>query len=65
MEVSGGEGGIRTHGDLATSPVFKTSAFNHSTTSPHSFFYNKPPIDATHAFKTGPFQTCAISQMRI
>ena len=32
--VNGGEGGIRTHGTLARSPVFKTGAFDHSATSP-------------------------------
>ena len=31
----GGEGGIRTHGTLARTPVFETSTFNHSVTSPH------------------------------
>ena len=31
---NGGEGGIRTHGDLATTPVFKTGPFDHSGTSP-------------------------------
>ena len=30
----GGEGGIRTHGGLSPSLVFKTSAFNSSATSP-------------------------------
>jgi hypothetical protein len=30
----GGWGGIRTHGRLATSPVFKTGAFNRSATHP-------------------------------
>ncbi len=29
-----GEGGIRTHGALANTAVFKTAALNHSTTSP-------------------------------
>ena len=33
-ENTGGEGGIRTHGTLARTPVFKTGAFNHSATSP-------------------------------
>ena len=28
--MNGGEGGIRTHGTLARSPVFKTGAFDHS-----------------------------------
>ena len=32
--MNGGEGGIRTHGTLARSPVFKTGAFDHSATSP-------------------------------
>ena len=31
----GGEGEIRTHGSLSTTLVFKTSALNHSATSPH------------------------------
>jgi hypothetical protein len=31
---NGGEGGIRTHGDLAATPVFKTGPFDHSGTSP-------------------------------
>ena len=31
----GGEGGIRTHGTLAGSLVFKTRALNHSATSPN------------------------------
>ena len=30
----GGGGGIRTHGTLADTLVFKTRALNHSTTSP-------------------------------
>ena len=30
----GGEGGIRTHGTVAGTLVFKTRALNHSTTSP-------------------------------
>jgi hypothetical protein len=32
----GGQGGIRTHGELAPSAVFKTAAFDHSATCPHS-----------------------------
>jgi hypothetical protein len=34
MNEDGGEGGIRTHDGLAPILVFKTSAFNHSATSP-------------------------------
>src|ERR1051325_9078783 len=30
----GGGGGIRTHGSLTTTPVFKTGALNHSATPP-------------------------------
>ena len=30
----GGEGGIRTHGTVSRTLVFKTSSFNHSDTSP-------------------------------
>ena len=33
---SGGEGGIRTRGGLATSTAFKAAGFNHSPTSPIS-----------------------------
>ena len=33
----GGEGGIRTHGTVAGSLVFKTRALNHSTTPPEGY----------------------------
>ncbi len=33
-ELLGGRGGIRTHGALAGTPVFKTGALNHSATLP-------------------------------
>ena len=32
----GGEGGIRTHEELAPLPVFKTGTFHHSVTSPNA-----------------------------
>jgi hypothetical protein len=35
---SGGEGGIRTHGTRKGTTVFETARFNHSRTSPISFF---------------------------
>ena len=35
----GGGGGIRTHGDLSTTPVFKTGAFNRSATPPMPRLY--------------------------
>jgi hypothetical protein len=31
---TGGRGGIRTHGSLATTPDFESGAFNHSATLP-------------------------------
>ncbi len=31
----GGWGGIRTHGELAPTPVFKTGALNRSATHPY------------------------------
>ena len=31
---AGGEGGIRTHGDIATTPDFESGTFDHSATSP-------------------------------
>ena len=34
IKVSGGRGGIRTHGGVAPTPVFKTGALNHSATLP-------------------------------
>jgi hypothetical protein len=33
---SGGGGGIRTHGGLAPTAVFKTAALNHSATPPEA-----------------------------
>ena len=35
----GGEGGIRTHGTVAGTLVFKTRALNHSTTSPEGYSF--------------------------
>ena len=34
LKFNGGEGGIRTHERVAPLLVFKTSAFDHSATSP-------------------------------
>ena len=36
--IIGGRGGIRTHGTLAGTPVFKTGALNHSATLPAQEF---------------------------
>jgi hypothetical protein len=38
LAFSGGRGGIRTHGTLAGTPVFKTGALNHSATLPAQEF---------------------------
>ncbi len=45
---NGGEGGIRTHGTLARTPVFKTGAFNHSATSPDA---DAPPVPRCGRYK--------------
>ncbi len=37
-QFGGGRGGIRTHGTLAGTPVFKTGALNHSATLPAQEF---------------------------
>jgi hypothetical protein len=37
-DIVGGRGGIRTHGTLAGTPVFKTGALNHSATLPAQEF---------------------------
>ena len=34
LQVVGGEGGIRTHGSIATTPDFESGTFDHSATSP-------------------------------
>ena len=34
LSVVGGEGGIRTHGSVATTPDFESGTFDHSATSP-------------------------------
>ena len=41
--ASGGGGGIRTHGTLSRTPVFKTGAFDHSATPP-----TRDPITGDH-----------------
>ena len=46
---SGGSGEIRTHGRLATSPVFKTGAFNRSATLPLAVDVRRRFASAPHA----------------
>ncbi len=41
----GGWGGIRTHGTLSRTPVFKTGTFNHSVTHPAEIAINEPEPD--------------------
>ena len=35
----GGEGGIRTHGELAPTPDFESGTFDHSATSPQAAYF--------------------------
>ncbi len=37
--LSGGGGGIRTHGTVSCTPVFKTGALNRSTTPPKNILF--------------------------
>ena len=41
---SGGQGGIRTHGELPPTAVFKTAALNHSATCPQRICARAMPI---------------------
>jgi hypothetical protein len=41
-----GRGGIRTHGTLAGTPVFKTGALNHSATLPNQQYQRVDGIGA-------------------
>ena len=50
--LPGGEGGIRTHDEIAPIPVFETGALNRSATSPQTLDYSTRrarPIAMTHA----------------
>src|SRR4051812_10265851 len=44
--MRGGRGGIRTHGTLAGTPVFKTGALNHSATLPAFPAFSKARVAA-------------------
>jgi hypothetical protein len=39
--ITGGEGGIRTHGTLARTPDFESGTFGHSVTSPRTQDYRE------------------------
>jgi hypothetical protein len=49
--LDGGEGGIRTHGALASTPVFETGTFNHSATSPWPCSTARLPVLAPAAYR--------------
>jgi hypothetical protein len=51
----GGRGGIRTHGTLAGTPVFKTGALNHSATLPIQEFQSLSPAYRRTQWKRGEF----------
>ena len=51
IEYCGGWGGIRTHGTLARTAVFKTAAFNHSATHPNQ--RNQAPTTLPRRTKRG------------
>ena len=49
MENNGGEGGIRTHGTLAGTPVFETGPIDHSGTSPQGVAFDSRARNLTDA----------------
>ena len=52
--ASGGRGGIRTHGTLSRTPVFKTGALNHSATLPAQEFQSLSVGPARTQCERGP-----------
>ena len=50
----GGRGGIRTHGTLAGTPVFKTGALNHSATLPFQRQQALSKREIKNDLRTGP-----------
>jgi hypothetical protein len=61
---TGGRGGIRTHGALAGTPVFKTGALNHSATLPSlddcGLAKRAPPRKGQLACKMGLLASAAL-----
>ena len=55
---TGGEGGIRTHGDLTATTVFETAPFDHSGTSPRGV-HVPPPL--TNIIQASPTFAALIS----
>ena len=61
----GGEGGIRTHGTLARTAVFKTAALNHSATSPAGLIRYGPSIVSANGYHISAFSgqpPCRVSR---
>src|SRR5215475_4071001 len=61
LPSDGGRGGIRTHGTLAGTPVFKTGALNHSATLPQqatSITLRKEYQERVGRLGTGPNARC-------
>ena len=54
QETNGGEGGIRTHGGLATSPHFECGALDHYATSPSGDYGRSKLIAARAAQPASP-----------
>src|SRR4051812_7944699 len=51
--AGGGRGGIRTHGTLAGTPVFKTGALNHSATLPNPEWLSLNVVDGAWQREVG------------
>ena len=51
--MTGGRGGIRTHGTLAGTPVFKTGALNHSATLPNPEWLSLSVVDGATQREVG------------
>ena len=54
LNTCGGRGGIRTHGTLSRTPVFKTGALNHSATLPAQEFQSLSVGSARTQCELGP-----------
>src|SRR5467141_1831862 len=56
-QCTGGRGGIRTHGTLAGTPVFKTGALNHSATLPSLEFCDLAGVWVRGKWELGDLHT--------
>jgi hypothetical protein len=65
-EVLGGGGGIRTHGAVASTPVFETGPIDHSGTPPRRRgSYTSPPPSATVPGGSQPMRRRSASRVRL